>query len=149
MEKKLLSGTCELEVKYTFKKVRSKSSDVRGVISQIGEISHFDLSVPIISFKAGDKDFDQHLQSVTELTADPVASASGLCPWSVFEADKSSCEAQIHFHGVTKTYLIQLEKKGSRAFFILDLDAHNINRPSLLGIKIKNEVLIQCELNWT
>lgn len=149
MEKKLLSGSIQLEVKYTIKKVKSKSTDLMGVITQKGDFAHFDLSVPIMTFKSGDKDFDNHLQSVTDVTIEPIARASGQCPWSVFEADKSSCEAQIHFHGVTKNYLIQLEKKGARASLILDLEAHKIIRPSLLGIKIKNEVLIQCELNWT
>ena len=52
------------------------------------------------------------------------------------------------FHGVTKSYSILLKDKAQKASFILDLDAHKLERPSLFGIKIKNEMPIDFELKW-
>ena len=145
-----VSGQINLEVRYTFKKVKSISHALQGTFShEEGDVVTFELSVPIFSFKSGDKDFDQHLQSVVELASYPLAKASGHFPRAVLESSKSLIEAKIDFHGVCKSYSIQVEKFATRASFILDLDAHQISRPSLLGIKIKNEVNIECELKWS
>ena len=150
MSSSQVSGQVRLEVKYTLKKVRSLSHQLKGSLThQEGALSDFELSVPIFSFTSGDSDFDQHLQSVVEMGLYPLAKATGQCPRGVFESLKTSIEAKIDFHGVSRVYSVQIEKAGRKASFILDLDAHQIIRPSLLGIKIKNEVLIECELNWT
>jgi hypothetical protein len=144
-------GRATIQVKYTIKNVQSMSSGVTGVIHEApgGKAWTFELSVPIKSFKAPDSDFDSHLQEVTEVNLYPVARATGEISQDVFEKDKGSLLAVIDFHGVKKSYEIIVEKKASKAKFTLDLDAHAIKRPSLLGIKIRNEVLVSFDLVWS
>ena len=146
-----IQGLASIQVKYTIKNVQSLSSGLTGVLheSSVGKARTFELSVPIKSFKAADSDFDSHLQEVTEVNLYPIAKATGEISQDVFEKEKGSLLAIIDFHGVKKNYEIFVEKKASKAKFTLDLDAHKIKRPSLLGIKIRNEVLVSFDLVWS
>lgn len=136
------------EVKYTFKKVRGSSQQLSGKVEERGDKQAFELSVPVRSFLSDDKDLDQHMQEVTRPESFSEARARGEAPKELFDQEKATVSAQVEFHGVTRPYTIQLEKKGTRASFMLDLEAHGIDRPSMLGIKIKNEVLMTFELSW-
>lgn len=134
--------------RYTFKKVQGKSQQLTGKFEDKGDFIQFELSVPIRSFLSGDKDLDQHLLEVTHPETFPLASARGQVPKEVFSQAKATIAAEVEFFGVARSYTIQLEKQGTRASLILALDAHGLERPSLLGIKIKNEVLVNFELFW-
>ena len=136
------------EVKYTFKKVGGESRELSGKLEEKGTSVIFELTVPIRSFKSTDKDLDAHMLEVTRPESFPEARARGEISKEVFLQDRGRISAQVEFFGVTRTYEIELEKKATKAKFLLDLDAHGIERPSLLGIKIKNEVAMNFELSW-
>jgi hypothetical protein len=140
-------GKASYNVKYTFKKVVATSSEVKGHINE-GKNCDFSLAVPIKSFVATDPTQDLHMQQATEADKYPVASAKGSFPKEILSQATARIDALIDFHGVTQVYSVQLMDKGQRASLIIDLDKHNISRPSLFGIKIKNEVVIDFELNW-
>jgi len=127
--------TATYEVRYTFKKIHATSSEVIGEIQD----SQFDFTVPIKSFFSGDSNQDSHMLQVTEAATYPSASATGK-----FKTDH--IDAELDFHGIKRNYQLKREDHGRKASFTLDLDAHGIKRPSLLGIKIKNEVLMTFKL---
>lgn len=151
MQKTQVQGQVEIEVKYTFKKVRSQSPELKGKIEmRPGEQAYtFELEVPVKSFVSSDPEFDRHLQEVTEVELYPLAQASGDFSRDLLNKDQGALQALIDFHGVKRSYEIVVKNKGSKASFILDLDSHGIKRPSLLGIKIRNEVLLSFNLNWS
>lgn len=143
-----ITGSATLEVKYTIKRVRSTTKEVRGELVVDGETGRFDLSIPILSFLSSDTDFDQHMREVTEVKLYPIARGTGEILKSALATKKSTVDVLIDFHGVKKHYPVQLENNGALASFTIDLEAHKIKRPSMLGIKIKNEVLMSFDLNW-
>lgn len=143
-----ITGSATLEVKYTLKKVRSTTKEMRGELLLDGETGRFDLSIPIVSFLSTETEFDEHMREVTEMKLYPVVRGSGEILRSILSSKKSTVDVLIDFHGVKKHYPVQLENNGTFATFTLDLEAHKIKRPSLLGIKIKNEVLMSFNLNW-
>ncbi len=143
-----ITGSSTLEVKYTIKKVRSTSKEMRGELILEGDTGRFDISIPILSFLSSDTDFDQHMREVVEVKLFPVVRGSGEILKSAMKSKKSTVNVLIDFHGVKKHYPVQLENNGNSANFTLDLEAHKIKRPSLLGIKIKNEVAMSFTLNW-
>lgn len=126
------------EVRYMIKKVQGVS---QGITAELKDRKFF-IAVPIKSFVSGDAEQDSHMLQVTEASLFPTVSAKG----DFFE---DHINAEIEFHGVLKSYQILLKANGTLASFVLDLEAHGIKRPSFLGIKIKNDVLMSFEISQT
>ena len=143
-----LKGDVRIEVKYTIKKVKSESIDLSGRIEFKQDPSGYELKVPIDSFKSSDKDFDAHLQQTCESNLYPSAFGRGSFEKRILKQEKFSLPVKIEFHGVEKEYMINFFDQGRKATFRLNLDFHGIKRPSLLGIKINNEVMIEFNLKW-
>lgn len=141
-------GQATYHVKYTFKKVEATSTEVKGKINCDEKVCEFLLAVPIKSFVSSDSNRDLNMLQTTEADKYPVASAKGTFAKEILSQADAKIEAQVDFHGVTKSYSILLKDKAQKASFILDLDAHKLERPSLFGIKIKNEMPIDFELKW-
>lgn len=134
------------QVKFTFKKVEASSLEVIGKITCETNTCNFSLEVPLQSFISNDPDLDQHMLGATEAALYPIASASGTFPKTVLTQPVSQIKAIIEFHGVSREYPISLRDNARKASFVLDLDKHKVKRPSLLGIKISNEVKLDFDL---
>ena len=124
------------EVRYMIKKVHGES---RGIMGELQNRKFF-ISVPISSFLSGDSVQDTHMLQATEASLFPTVSAKG-------EFFEDHIKAEIEFHGVLKPYQISLKANGTIASFVLDLEAHGIKRPSFLGFKIKNDVLMNFKIS--
>ena len=141
-------GQATYHVKYTFKKIEATSSEVKGKINCDAKTCEFLLAVPIKSFVSSDSNRDLNMLQTTEADKYPIATAKGTFPKEVLSQAESKIEAMIDFHGVTQSYSITLKDKAQKANLVLDLDKHKITRPSLFGIKIKNEMPLDFELKW-
>jgi hypothetical protein len=124
------------EVRYMIKKVHGVSHGITGELKS----RKFFITVPLKSFTSGDSEQDSHMLQATGASLFPTVSAKG-------EFFEDHIKAEIEFHGILKTYQMSLKENGSVASFVLDLEAHGIKRPSLLGIKIKNEVLMTFKIS--
>lgn len=144
----LASGTASYQVKYALKKVEGKSSQVKGKIMCPTETCEFLLAIPLKSFDSGDSNRDLNMRSALEADKYPLAQARGSFPIHLLKQDKASLEAKVELHGVTQVYPVTLQQQGSKARFTLKLEAHKVERPSLLGIKIGNEVPVEFDLKW-
>ncbi len=141
-------GQATYHVKYTFKNVEATSTEVKGKINCDEKVCEFLLAVPVKSFLSSDSNRDLNMLQVTEAEKFPVVTAKGKFGKEVLALADAKIEALVDFHGVAKTYTISLKDKAQKANLILDLDAHKIDRPSLFGIKIKNEVPMDFDLKW-
>jgi len=144
----LTVGQATYHVKYTFKNVEATSTEVKGKINCDAKECEFLLAVPVKSFVSSDSNRDLNMIQVTEAEKYPVATAKGKFPKEVLSQKDAKIEAQVEFHGVSKTYSISLKEKAEKASLVLDLDAHKIERPSLFGIKIKNEMPVDFNFKW-
>lgn len=124
------------EVRYMIKKVHGIS---RGILGELKNGKFF-IVVPVKSFVSGDAEQDSHMLEVTEASLFPTVSAKG-------EFYEDHVKVEIEFHGISRNYQMSLKDKGSFASFVLDLEAHGIKRPSFLGIKIKNDVLMTFKIS--
>lgn len=145
----LTLGQATYHVKYTLKKVEATSVEVKGKINCDTKTCEFLLAVPIKSFESSDSNRDLNMIQTTEASKYPIASAKGTFPKEVLTQQNAQIEAEVDFHGVKKSYSIALKDKLQKASFVLNLDNHKIVRPSLFGIKIKNEMPIDFVLSWT
>lgn len=143
-----IEGLVEIEVRYTIKKVKTKSLHVVGLIENKSNPSKFEVSVPINSFQSDDPVFDEHLKEACQIDLYPSAIGRGSIDHHIFKQKDFSIPVQVEFHGVKIEYMMNFKEYGKVASFNLNLDAHHLKRPSLLGIKINNEVKIQFQLNW-
>lgn len=142
-------GQATYHVKYTLKKVEATSVEVKGKINCDAKTCEFLLAVPIKSFESSDSNRDLNMLQTTEASKYPIASAKGTFPKDVLNQENAKINAEVDFHGVKRSYSIALKEKLQKASFVLDLDGHKIERPSLFGIKIKNEMPIDFVLKWT
>lgn len=141
-------GQATYHVKYTFKKVEATSSEIKGKINCGDKDCEFLLAVPVKSFVSSDSNRDLTMLQLTEADKYPVATAKGKFSKEVLNQTTAQIQADVEFHGVTRNYNVSLANKMQEASLILDLDAHKIERPSLFGIKIKNELPVDFKLNW-
>ncbi len=141
-------GQATYHVKYTFKKVEATSTEVKGKMNCDAKVCEFLLAVPVKSFLSSDSNRDLNMIQTTEAEKYPIATAKGTFAKEILSLDDAKIEALVEFHGVTKSYTIVLKDKGQKAELVLDLDAHKIDRPSLFGIKIKNEMPVDFVLIW-
>lgn len=142
-------GQATYHVKYTLKKVEATSVEMKGKINCDTKICEFLLAIPIKSFESSDSNRDLNMLQITEASKYPIASAKGTFPKEVLTQENAKIEAEVDFHGVKKNYTIALKEKFQKASFVLDLDGHKIERPSLFRIKIKNEMPLDFVMKWT
>jgi len=147
MNSRDVRGQVGIEVKYTIKKVKSTSLELNGFIEEGHDPSYFELKVPINSFKSSDQTFDSHLQQACESDLYAFAFGRGRVEKRMLKQETFTLPVKVEFHGIEKEYIFNFSEQGKKASFKLQLDDHGIKRPSLFGIKINNEVMIQFNLS--
>lgn len=159
-ESSLLKGKYELTssqisylVTYLIKKADGTSTLSKGK-GECHEKCEFLVAVPVKSFVSRDSNRDANMLLVTKAESYPLAIARIV---STGEVKDSSliCDMEIEFGGMKNIYKavpFNLTPKGNdflvQGSFDLILSQHNINRPSLLGVKIKDIVPVTISAEW-
>ncbi|MGC4119750.1 MAG: YceI family protein [Myxococcales bacterium] len=113
---------------------------------------------PVSAFKSGDANRDEHMQEVLEtgkygfVTFKAVAQAT---PPSTFPATTTlTVSGQLDFHGRKRTESVPLQLEWSsptevrvKTTFTVSLDAYEVQRPSLLFMKIDDACTIGVDLS--
>ncbi len=145
----LEKSTAEYTVKHLVKTVKGTSAELKGKLVCEKEECDFLIAAPVKSFISSDSNRDLNMQTIMESTQFPLVTAKGKFPEKNLLLKKWTLKALVSLHGIEKEYTAEisgLEKfKGE---FVLKLEEHKIERPSLFTVKIENEVPMNFELNW-
>lgn len=145
------SGQAEYTVKHLVKTVKGLSKEIKGKIScsEKGECD-FLVAIPVKSFISSDSNRDLNMQTILEISKYPLVTVKGKISEDNFFKSKTSLNVLVNFHGVEKEYPVDLSAgKTQKGQLTVLLEQHNIERPSLLTVKIDNEVPIDFQIDWT
>lgn len=148
---KIANGQAEYTVKHLVKTVKGLSREIKGKLScpEKGECD-FLVAIPVKSFISSDSNRDLNMQTILEVTKYPLVTVRGKILESSFFKDKTSLNLIVNFHGVEKEYSVNLSGgKNQKGQLTVLLEQHHIERPSLLTVKIENEVPIDFQIDWT
>lgn len=146
------ASTLKYTVVHKLHQVDAASKQVEGkaVLKPDGTLLT-EVRAPVTSFRSGDGNRDEHMDEVMEVGKFPlvVLKAIGKVP----AEGPLSLNAQVDLHGVKKSYPVQVRLEPqpdgavrATAAFDVDLDAHRIDRPSLLFVKIEDACRIDVDL---
>jgi polyisoprenoid-binding protein YceI len=138
--------------------VDGSSSQIEGkaVIAEDGKVMTM-IRIPVTSFATGDSNRDSHMRETLEASKYPFVVFKGVTSVTVPVAHgkplQTSIQGELEFHGVkqpiTLPAQVAFEEGGGavvRSKFPVSLDAHKIERPSLLFIKVDDNVDLEIEL---
>jgi polyisoprenoid-binding protein YceI len=138
--------------------VDGKSSQIEGkaVLAEDGKVMAM-VRVPAASFDTGDGNRDSHMRETLESAKFPFVVFKGVTSLVVPAAQGKPLETKIvgelDFHGVKKPLSVPaqlvFERDGSvtvSAKFTVNLEAHKIERPSLLFVKVDEDVQLDVQL---
>lgn len=147
---KLEKGSAKYTVSHTIKKVTGESKKLHGVIKCEKETCEFLMAIPVKSFESSDSNRDLNMLTIIEAGTYPLTTGKGSFPKENLGKEKWSMQLEIDFHGKKKVYQANIQKTEMKihANLILDLEAHQIDRPSLFTVKIDNDVPMDFDLNW-
>ncbi|MBL0274855.1 MAG: YceI family protein [Anaeromyxobacter sp.] len=114
------------------------------------------LRVPVASFDSGDRNRDVHMQEVLESAAFPfvVFKGAGALPAGPPGAPvQLRLAGELEFHGVKRPLDVALEVElrpdgtaRARGAFEVSLEAHRVERPSLLFVKVEDACRVEFDL---
>lgn len=146
-------GSGVYEVKHLIKTVRSESKELKGKMECSEKECEFLIAAPVKSFASSDSNRDSNMLDTTEASKFPVTSARGKFPKEdLMKSGEWTLAVDVEFHGVKKTYQAKVERVKDQVFkssFILKLDQHQIDRPSLFGVKIDDDVPMTFDISWS
>lgn len=154
-EWKVDSGELKYHVHFVLKEVTGVSKQVRGKGICKGETCQFLVASPVKAFDSGDSNRDLHMLEVTKGATFPLVSVKvSLSRQSMGSEQKGDVEVQ--FAGQSKKYSgvkITTETSGvstkASGMLPIHLSDFQVERPSLLGMKIDDNVEIDFQLNLT
>lgn len=145
-------GKSTYEVRHLVKKVSSESRELKGKMECGVKDCEFLVAAPVKSYVSSDSNRDLNMQNTTESSKFPMALARGhFSSDGLSKTEMWVLPVEVEFHGKKMNYQAQISKKADGRFttdFNLKLDQHGIERPSLFGIKIDDEVPMHFELTW-
>jgi hypothetical protein len=111
---------------------------------------------PVSSFRSGDGNRDSHMLEVLEASKYPFVVWKGIVqlePGQAVPPGGLTMQGELQFHGVTQRAAVPLTVEAAedgtlrvRGRFDVNLDAHRIERPALLFVKIDETAGIDFEL---
>jgi polyisoprenoid-binding protein YceI len=135
----------------------TKKVDGRAVILPDGKVQ-VEVRVPVATFDSGNVNRDAHMKEVTEAgrfpTLEVKAIGTGIKPPPAGpETQTVPAKAQIEFHGIKQIADIKVEISfakdgGAKAVthFPISLDAFKVERPSLMFVKVNDDVVVDARL---
>ncbi len=137
--------------------VDGRTSQIEGkaILGDDGKVMTM-IRIPVASFDTADANRDSHMRETLETSRFPYLVFKGVTSLAVPVAHGKPLDArldgELDFHGVKRPLSvpaqIALTKDGASvsAKFPVDLDAHQIERPALLFIKVDQQVHLDAEL---
>ncbi len=155
-------STLTYHVVHKLHKVDGVSKQIEGKarMSQTGQVQ-VAVRVPSDSFDSANVNRDAHCKEVIEAARYPVIEVKALCegvnlPAAFPSTVESRCRAKVSFHGIDQTAEIPVKmtfdspaKVHATASFALSLDAFKVERPSLMFVKINDELRLDAALVFT
>lgn len=145
----LTNSKAQYTVKHIFKTVKGESSELKGKMVCEKEVCEFLIAVPTKSFVSSDSNRDLNMQTILEVTKYPLITVKGTLAETELSKSQFEIKSIVSFHGVEKGYTLQINSSSpSTGKFVLRLEEHNVERPSLLMAKIDNEVPVSFTFAW-
>lgn len=148
------SGKLIYHVSFPLKKIEGATENVKGKGHCENGQCQFLVAAPVVSFKSGDGNRDNHMLEVTKAGTNPMVIVKVQFPESNTPA-AIDAKVEVSFAGKTHTYEhIKLNPKidGGKAKVSgklpILLSDYAVERPSLLGVEIDDSVPVEFELNW-
>jgi polyisoprenoid-binding protein YceI len=139
-------------------KVDGRSTAVEGkaVVEADGKVLAM-FRIPVASFDTADGNRDSHMRDTLEASKFPfvVLKAVGrlALPVAAGSAVDAKVQGELDFHGVKRSLeipvRISFDADGAaavKATFPVSLEAHRIERPALLFVKVEDQLLVNAEL---
>jgi hypothetical protein len=151
----LQQGTLTYHVSHRLHESEGVSHEVRGKgICHEGQCD-FLIAVPVKSFDSGDSNRDLHMIQVTRGGQFPMVTVRTRLPESAAASATIQADLEIQFAGQTAQYKqvpFQLVTQGKQARITGTIPAtladFKIEPPSLLTMKVKNEIPVRVDLTW-
>jgi hypothetical protein len=149
----LTKGKLTYHVSFPLKSVEGVSENVKGKGHCEVDTCEFLIGSPVKSFESGDGNRDNHMIEVTKGGKFPVITVRLSVPKSV-SIKSFTGMAEINFGGEVHTYQVPVSGRSEGGATIvsgkvpLKLSDFKMERPALLGVKIKDEVPVDFELRW-
>jgi polyisoprenoid-binding protein YceI len=137
--------------------VDGKTSEIEGkaVVGEDGRVMAM-VRIPAASFDTGDGNRDSHMRETLEVSKYPFVVFKGVTSLTVPVAHgkptRVKLQGELDFHGVKQAMELPAEvsfaEDGAtvRLEFPVSLDAHRIERPSLLFVKVDDQLKLMVEL---
>ena len=137
--------------------VNGRSTQIEGkaILGDDGKVMTM-IRIPVASFDTADANRDSHMRETLDASRYPFVIFKGVTSFTVPVAHgkpyDTRLEGELEFHGVRRAISVparvSLTKDGAEvsAKFPVDLDAHKVERPSLLFIKVDQDVELDAEL---
>ncbi len=150
----LVKARLTYHVHYPLKNVEGVSEGAKGKGQCTKDACQFLVAVPVADFKSGDGNRDNHMLEVTKASINPMVSIRTELPRAA-NLENLTLKAEVTFAGQTHTYSAVPVKTSTkdgvttvRGQLPLLLSDFQVERPSLLGVRISNEVPVDFELSW-
>ena len=149
------------EIRYTvvhkLHQVEGKSREVEGkAVVREESIVISQVRVPVASFRSGDANRDSHMLEAVQAGSFPFATWKGsirLGPGGEIPSAPAVMDGELEFHGVKRRLSVPVriaaQPDGSlrvQATFEVSLDAHGVDRPSLLFVKVNDACSVAVDL---
>jgi hypothetical protein len=145
----LQNGSATYSVMHSFKTVKGTSEQIKGKMLCEKSRCEYLIAIRTDSFKSSDSNRDLNMLTTLNSEKFPLITIKGSFEEALLKEMNTKIQALVSFHGQEKNYELQLSEitqgKGS---LVIDLEAHGVERPSLLTIKIKNDVPIDFNYVW-
>ena len=147
----ITSGRAEYTVKHLVKTVKGESKEIKGKMScSEKKECEFLVAIPVKTFLSSDSNRDLNMLTILEASKYPLVTAKGKIFEEDFLKNDIAITATVNFHGIEKQYPVKMTGgKDQKGQFTVLLDEHKVERPSLLTVKIDNEVPISFEIQWS
>lgn len=152
---KLERSQINYTITHPFKTVVGSSKDSKGMIRCEVNSCEFLIAAPVKTFISKDSNRDLSVLEVTKATNYPAVKVSGSFHKKYLNEKSFEFEADVDIAGISKKYPINISKSydsnGGKIFegsFSIFIEAHGMERPSLLTVKTKDQILIDFNTEW-
>lgn len=150
----LQTSKIQYTVKFPLKTVHGESNEAKGKGRCESGQCQFLIAAPLNSFKSGDTNRDAHMLEATKGPIHPLVSARYTLPLEGHPAEIKA-QVEIDFAGGKNTYKdvpVHLKWNDKSVDSSMDLTLiltkYAVERPTLLGVAIDDEVPLHIEGNW-
>jgi polyisoprenoid-binding protein YceI len=150
-------STLKYTVTHKLHQVAATSKQVEGkAVVRDGAAILAEVRAPVMSFRSGDGNRDEHMDEAMNVGTWPTVTFKGIGKLGAggqLPAGPLQMDGQVDLHGFKQPYKVELtitpQADGSlrvKGAFDVSLDAHHVERPSLLFVKIDDACHLEVDL---